>query len=119
MENLNIRPSNMSRVLACPGSARAGMALGPQAETEAQGQGKKLHEGMALMLRIGPASGLNKLAADPEWTAEDIRLAGEAYKFAKDGGLFPEGGELFVEEQLDMEFMGITEGERRVDFDGA
>lgn len=114
---LNIRPSNLERTMLCAGSAVEEAKQPPKPENHFQAMGKKRHDGMALMVRIGGAEGAAKLAADEEWTAEDIRLTGEAYTLAHPYLSDPDF-ELFVEEPLDMEFMGIVAGERRPDLVG-
>jgi hypothetical protein len=111
--DLNIRPSNLDRVMGCPGSAQAVALLGPQPDNEFTLLGKKRHDGMALMMRMGPELGATKLAQSEDWTADDITITGQAY--AKAAHLLEGYNEFFIEETLDLGFLKITEGERRVD----
>jgi hypothetical protein len=110
---LGIRPSAMPRIMACAGSAKAAASMGPQPDNEHTLLGRKRHDGMALMLRMGAKAGATKLAQDSGWTAEDIAITGVAYNLAVE--ILANYPLLEIEHELDLGFLGITEGERRAD----
>lgn len=117
---LIIRPSNLDRVLACPGSAHAEAPYPPDAGNEHTERGIKLHSGMALVFRIGIASAMKKLAVTEGWVPEDLATIQEAYDLAVpvlgvDLSRPNDTWELLVEKQLDLTQLGITDGERRAD----
>lgn len=111
-----IRPSAMPRIMVCPGSVKAMAAMPPQVDNEHTELGKKRHEGMALMLRMGPVAGATKLAKEKNWTAEDIQVTGTAYKLAVE--IIANYPRLEIEHEVNVEFLGIRAGERRVDVAG-
>lgn len=113
---LNIRPSNLDRVMACPGSAHAEAVFPQEASSPAAERGKKLHSGMALVFRVGYEVAIRKLAMTEGWTPADLSDITQAYDLAKPH-FTPNNktAELLVETQLDLTLLGITEGERRLD----
>lgn len=117
---LTFRPSSIQRVLGCPGSAQAEAPYPFEPGNKYTERGKRLHDGMALVFRIGLTPAIEKLRAT--WQKlydenaegclhsvdQDIQNVVDAHTAGK--LIIPKDGKLAVEYALDLSKWGLSGG---------